>query len=78
MDLRRLRKAARISQTELSLASGVPRWRISAAESRYITLRGSERVAIEDALAREVQRRKSELHNALAGGREQDRVAVAI
>lgn len=78
MDTRKIRRTVRLSQTELSLASGVSRWRISAAESGYITLRESEHVAIEDALAREVQRRKSELHNALAGGREQDRVAVAI
>jgi transcriptional regulator with XRE-family HTH domain len=65
MDLRRLRKTGGWSQTQLELASGIPRWKISAFESGYTQPTAEEMLAIKKALLELSQRRERELQGAL-------------
>jgi DNA-binding XRE family transcriptional regulator len=65
MNLKEQRKTAgKVSQIELARTSGVSRFRISLAESGHIVLRDDERLAIQEALAREIRRLSKQFREA--------------
>lgn len=64
MDLRKIRRAARITQYELAEKTGISRMRLSLAECNYICLTPEEMSAIERATLADVQERLKELSRA--------------
>lgn len=67
MDLRKIRRAARITQYELAEKTGISRMRLSLAECNYICLTPEEMRAIERATLADVQERLKELSRAQNG-----------
>jgi len=65
MDVRALRKEARLTQMELAVKSGVSRVRLSLAECHYIELRPEEYKALRDAVAADIQNRAENVREAL-------------
>lgn len=65
MDVRKARKAARVSQVELGQITGIARTRIIAAESGAVKLSDDEFRAIRRALATVVHQRVIALHDEL-------------
>jgi transcriptional regulator with XRE-family HTH domain len=61
MDVRQLRRAARMTQYELAERTGISRMRLSLAECGYISLTIAELSAIEDATVSSAQDRLQEL-----------------
>jgi len=79
MDLRKIRRAARITQYELAEKTGISRMRLSLAECNYICLTPEEMSAIERATLADVQERLKELSRAQNGRcRTSERHASAI
>ena len=59
VDIRKLRRAARLTQLELCLKSGISRMRLSLAECGYVELRPEEIEAIHRTVTDEVNARAS-------------------
>ncbi len=68
--LRRLRRAAGLTQFALHRKSGVGRTRISLAESGYVALKDREITAVRRVLLREIRKRKSRLNEVLRSAEE--------
>jgi transcriptional regulator with XRE-family HTH domain len=65
MDLHRVRREARMSQTELAVRAGISRPRLSAAENGYIRLTEAELMRVRTVVAAEPQRRATRIRQAL-------------
>jgi transcriptional regulator with XRE-family HTH domain len=61
MDVRQLRRAARMTQYELADRTGISRMRLSLAECGYVSLTAAELSAIESATVSSAQDRLQEL-----------------
>ena len=67
IDIRQLRKAARLTQIELAQQTGISRVRLSLAECDYVKLSHKELDLIQKVIAREPRRRQARIR-AIAGG----------
>jgi transcriptional regulator with XRE-family HTH domain len=67
VQLRQLRKAARLTQLELSQRTGIERTRVSFAECDYVRLSNQEEVAVRRAVAESVESRSEQVRRALDG-----------
>ncbi len=65
MDLHRLRRAARMSQTELAVRAGISRPRLSAAENGYLQLTEAELMRVRSVVSAEPERRATRIRQAL-------------
>ena len=66
MEIKELRKAARVSQVEIAVKAGIHRARLSAAECGYIQLTPSEEHKIRHAITEAANRQVESVRNALA------------
>ena len=65
VDVRKMRKAARMSQAALALKTGIDRTRICFAENGYLGLRYEENDAIRKAIATEFRERVADQQQVL-------------
>jgi len=61
MDIRQLRKTARITQWELADRTGISRMRLSLAECGYVSLTAAELAAVESATVSTAEARLQQL-----------------
>ena len=66
MDVGRVRRAARISQVELSKRTQISRPRLSAAENGYLELSADELARIRAVVSEEPTRRADQIRGAFA------------
>jgi transcriptional regulator with XRE-family HTH domain len=71
-NLRRIRKAVRMTQLELSQKTGIERARLSFAECGYVFLSGNEEAAIRRAITETAASRAEQMQSALRMALEQD------
>jgi len=64
MDLKRLRKTSGLSQWSAARRSGVPRMRLSLAETGQLTLKPDEETALYRVLHDEIEARQKQLEEA--------------
>jgi transcriptional regulator with XRE-family HTH domain len=67
MDIRLLRKTARLTQLELAQQTGISRVRLSFAECGYCELTHEEVARIQEAIAKEPGRRADRIRVAVTG-----------
>lgn len=72
MDIRQLRRAARMTQYELAAKTGISKVRLSFAECRYLELNADEITAIENVTISDLRDRLEGLSNARNGDRAGD------
>jgi DNA-binding XRE family transcriptional regulator len=64
MDIRELRRMARLTQIELAHLTGINRVKLSFAECHYVTLTAQEESSIREAIAEAVESQALRVRNA--------------
>lgn len=78
MNIRELRRMARLSQVEVAALTGICRVRLSFAECNYMTLKPEEESAIRKAIAEAVELNAASVRQALTPKETGGPEAVAV